>query len=468
MVAARGDLRQVRDAQHLPHLSELMQQPPDHLGDAAADARVDFVEDERRRRARRARDHREREADPRELAARGDLRERPQRHARMARDAELDLLEPVRAAFGERHERDLEAAARHRQFLHAGGHRHAERLRRLRARLRQLLRVGQIRLLRLVGNRLQRAQIGRGVELGELRAARLVLVVQRLGRQPELARGRVQRVEPRLDLREPVRVEVEPLRVVRQRIRSLLQLDLGRLERCERVVERGVVFGEAPQPRHDRAQLREHRVVGFGDRAERALHAVDQVRRMREPLVLGGDLVPFARLRRELVELGELPRELFAFELALALVRLRGVDRVRRVAPCAIAARDGGRVGREPRVRVEQLALRVRAHQQLMRVLAVDVDEHLAHFAQLRERRARAVDEGARAAVRVDDAPQHHRVVGVERVLVEPTRDAVVRREFGADVGPAAAGAHDARVGALAERERERIDQDRFAGARFA
>ncbi len=99
----------------------------------------------------------------------------------MTRDAELDLLEPVRAAFGERHERDLEAAARHRQFLHAGGHRHAERLRRLRARLRQLLRVGQIRLLRLVGNRLQRAQIGRGVALGprpliadELASGRLV------------------------------------------------------------------------------------------------------------------------------------------------------------------------------------------------------------------------------------------------------------------------------------------------------
>lgn len=103
-----------------------------------------------------------------------------------------------------------------------------------------------------------------------------------------------------------------------------------------------------------------------------------------------------------------------------------------------------------------------------MRVLAVDVDEHLAEFAQLRERRAGAVDEGTRTAVRVDHAAQHHAVLGVERVFVEPARDAVVRREFGRDVGATAAGAHDARVCAFAEREGEGVDQDRFAGAGFA
>ncbi len=43
-----------------------------------------------------------------------------------------------------------------------------------------------------------------------------------------------------------------------------------------------------------------------------------------------------------------------------------------------------------------------------------------------------------------------------------------MRGEFGADVGPALAGAHDARIAARAERERERIDQDRFSGAGLA
>jgi hypothetical protein len=189
---------------------------------------------------------------------------------------------------------------------------------------------------------------------------------------------------------------------------------------------------------------------------------------MRQALVLVAHFIPFARLRRELVELGELPCELFAFELKLALVRLCRVDRLCRVAPHAPCARDVGGIGGQARVRVEQLALRVGPHQQLVRMLAVDVDQHLAELAQLGERGAGAVDERARAAVRVDHATQHHGVLGIERVLVEPARDAVVRRELGGDVGAAAAGAHDARIGALAEGERQRVDQDRLAGAGFA
>ena len=146
MVAARGDLRQVRHAQHLTRLPELMQQTSDHFGDAAADPRIHFVEDQGRRRAGGARDHREREADPRQFAAGGDLRERPQRHAGMTGDAELDLLEPVRAAFRQRHQRDFEAAAFHRQFLHAGRDRCAQSLAGLGAGLRQLFRFRRERL----------------------------------------------------------------------------------------------------------------------------------------------------------------------------------------------------------------------------------------------------------------------------------------------------------------------------------
>ncbi len=313
----------------------------------------------------------------------------------------------------------------------------------------------------------ERAEIGRRIECGELRAACRVFFVQRVGRQAELAGGRVQRIETRFDLREPFGIEIDALRIVLQRIDGFLQLDLGRFERRERVAERGVVVGEAAQLRHDRAELREHRVVGLGQRVKRTAHAFDQVRRMRQALVLVADFVPFAGLRRELVEFGELPGELFAFELQLALVRFGCLDRLRRVAPHAPCARDVRGIGDEARVRIEQLALRIGPHQQLVRMLAVDVDEHFAKLAQLRERRAGAVDERARPAVRIDHAAQHHGVLGVERVFVEPARDAVVRREFGGDVGAAAAGAHDARVGTFAEREGEGVDQDRFPGAGF-
>lgn len=124
---------------------------------------------------------------------------------------------------------------------------------------------------------------------------------------------------------------------------------------------------------------------------------------------------------------------------------------------------------------VEQFALRVRPHQQLVRVLPVNIHQHLADFAQLRERRRRTVDERARAAARIHHATQHHSaavvaVVGdrAERLLVEPLLDLRMRLEFRGDIGTALAGAHHVRIGAGAEREGQCVDQDRLAGACLA
>ena len=58
----------------------------------AADAGVDLVEHERRRRRPRAGDAHQREHHARELAARRDLAQRPGGHARVRRDQELDLV----------------------------------------------------------------------------------------------------------------------------------------------------------------------------------------------------------------------------------------------------------------------------------------------------------------------------------------------------------------------------------------
>ena len=45
-VGVRGNLRQVRDAQHLKRRAERAQLPADDVGDAPADAGVDLVEDQ--------------------------------------------------------------------------------------------------------------------------------------------------------------------------------------------------------------------------------------------------------------------------------------------------------------------------------------------------------------------------------------------------------------------------------------
>src|SRR5690606_40087848 len=94
MRALARDLRQVRHAEHLALLREPGQAPADDLGDAAAYARVDLVEHERRH-GRRARAHDlERKTDARQLAARRDARERAERLARLAPHLDVDALAP--------------------------------------------------------------------------------------------------------------------------------------------------------------------------------------------------------------------------------------------------------------------------------------------------------------------------------------------------------------------------------------
>jgi hypothetical protein len=57
-------------------------------------------------------------------------------------------------------------------------------------------------------------------------------------------------------------------------------------------------------------------------------------------------------------------------------------------------------------VRIEQVALRRRAQQRLVLVLAVDIHQVFAGFAQLRKRRGMAVDEAARASRLVNGSAQ--------------------------------------------------------------
>ena len=76
LIAVRGDLRQMSYRQHLAALAEPLQQPADGIRDRAADPGIDLVEDQRRDWGCGRGDHRNRQADTRELAARGDASQR--------------------------------------------------------------------------------------------------------------------------------------------------------------------------------------------------------------------------------------------------------------------------------------------------------------------------------------------------------------------------------------------------------
>jgi hypothetical protein len=98
---------------------------------------------------------------------------------------------------------------------------------------------------------------------------------------------------------------------------------------------------------------------------------------------------------------------------------------------------------------VEQGALGIGPQQRLVSMLAVDIDQPFADFAQLLNGGRRAVDVGARAAAGIDDAAQQQLVVSVEIVISQPVAylgqagDVESRRHLGL----VAAGAHDAGIG---------------------
>ena len=99
----------------------------------------------------------------------------------------------------------------------------------------------------------------------------------------------------------------------------------------------------------------------------------------------------------------------------------------------------------------------------------MDVDEQVGRLAQLRDRRTAAVDPRAALALRVDRSAQQHAAgvagIGVEAGVGEPRRERGRDVELGAHLGTRGPFSHDAGVAAAAERELERVDEDRLAGA---
>ena len=92
-VGERRDLRKVRDADDLAVPRDVGDGAPDDLGDRAADAGVDLVEDVRAGGPLVRQHALEREERARELAAARDLAKRPRLLAPVGRDEELDAVD---------------------------------------------------------------------------------------------------------------------------------------------------------------------------------------------------------------------------------------------------------------------------------------------------------------------------------------------------------------------------------------
>ena len=98
----------------------------------------------------------------------------------------------------------------------------------------------------------------------------------------------------------------------------------------------------------------------------------------------------------------------------------------------------------------------------------MNFDQHVPQLSQLGRGGRMTVDLGAAAAIGFDDSThQHPTGISSQVALDQPSLDARVGGEGGAEVGTRTTLPHHPRVGTATERQAQRIDQDRLAGAGF-
>ncbi len=120
---------------------------------------------------------------------------------------------------------------------------------------------------------------------------------------------------------------------------------------------------------------------------------------------------------------------------------------------------------------IEQRAVRRSVDERALVMLAVDLDQARADFAEQRDRHDLVVDVGAAPPIGTLHAAQDHVAIGgVDAAFGEQRANGMLRRyvEGGGDVTLRRARAHQRRIAARAERQREGIEQDGFSRAGLA
>ena len=285
-----------------------------------------------------------------------------------------------------------------------------------------------------------------------------------------LARKIVDRAQALFDAGQAFRIEIEAIEQAPQRIRSFARLRLRARGEAFR-------FGKALVQRQQAAQAGQRGrelVVDAGLAAvEQLLGAealVEQAAGIRELLVLGVERRQLVLAERERIELLQLVAQVFELGRIAALRRDEAFALAVDALDLARCGRDGVEQCAVVRVVVEQPALGIGLQQRAAVALAEDLDELLAELAQIAGRDRRAVHERARAAFGVDHAADRAVLAVAELALGQPGADAgaAAERELGRDLRLVGAAADQRGIGAQADHEAERVDQDRLAGAGLA
>ncbi len=474
-----GHLRQVRDAEHLARPGQPLQARADGIGGRSPDPRVDLVEHQRPAGAGVLEHHVQRQHDPRQLAARGGLAQRPGVLARIRRDQELG---PLDAARRQRHravavpelrparrlEADREARPRQGQLAQLPLDGRGQRLRGAPPCRAEPLRLARVGLRGERQSRLGRADLlAEVLELVELRRGRRA-VLEHLLLVPPVARAEsLDRGASALQVLQPVGVALALVRVVAERGSGLLQLELRRADALRELAEPRVQLGQPLEPaRAGRRQAGRAgvSVVELGQRLSDQLGDLDPVTQPR-PLAL--QLVAFPGAWRDGIDLPQLAAQVVGAPLALTLGLAQPLQALPGLADRALRGGDPAQLVVVAAEAVQQLEVAVGGEQAVLLVLAVQLQQPLAELAQRRDGAGRAVDEHARRSADRHLAAQHQQavLVGVDAALLQQRtqRPGVGRLEHRLDARAARPASDLRRVGAVAGDQSQRVDQDRLA-----
>ena len=447
----------MRDAEHLVALGQPVQPGAHPFRRLAADARVDLVEDERAARCVGRYLRSQSQHDPRELAPRGDARQRPDVFPGVGREVELGLVDaPVRPSrlagrrFVKHH---VEARALHGQVGQPALEGPGQVSRRRPAAVRQGAGETRIGLSRRRDRGFQRFEVGlprRPVPFGpqlvavgdDGRQGRTVAPLQALQLRQALLDGR-QLLRRRL---------VHPARVRPQGVGQLLEVRPHRISRLEVRREPGVETGEFLDPfPHAVEDAQRGAVAVIQLRVALGRQAVDPFGVGQNPPLRGQRLVLVLQ-RIDLVDVAQ-PQRRELGALGRARRKRPGLpDPVPRAPPARERVPRRGAQRLEACVAIQQIEVGRRVEQRLMLVLAVDVQQPGADGSKPRGRHEPVVDVRPASTLRRQFAAQHP--LAAVGVLGDRLHDRPFRPR-----------PHQARRRPPAPQQAQRADENRLAGA---
>jgi len=312
--------------------------------------------------------------------------------------------------------------------------------------------------------------IAAAAQLFQFGVQRLAFGLQFVQSDPMLARQLVPVPELRVQLGDLGRVQFDAVLQMAQLRQRFLQLHVGRFQQAVHLGQTRVAILPASDLRHAGAQQGQSRRAVFAiEQAGGRGAGGQQLAGLALALVPGHggfDVLGFQRLPAQFRHLVLQVVDAFA-DVAAAL---QFVQRLLARQPMPVRGTHRLGLGLALPEGVQQAQLLPALEQALLLVLAVDLQQQAAEFAQLRGGGGAAVDPGLGAAVGADHPPQLAGVAVVELVLPQPGQGfgRVLQAEFGAEFGAFGAMPDHARFGARAAQAQQGVHQQGFAGAGLA